>query len=138
MKFWQRLRVYLIGVGIGVVLSIIIFGGRGCDWTPTNRVKKRVFSGEIYTSDSLYCQMECQERDSAAVYDFINEADVDFSLSETQSTPKVYHLSHEGEVMKIALYDTTSTIQSWELAGQPCDCNGKGQNEVRVMLPVLE
>ena len=138
MKFWQRLRVYLIGVAIGVVLSILLFGGRGCDWTPTNRVKKRVFSGEIYTSDGLFCQMECQDLDSAAVYEFIDAADVDFSLSETQSTPKVYHLSHEGEVMKIALNDSTSFIQSWELAGQPCDCSGIGQNKTMVMRSVIE
>lgn len=130
MKFWKRVQVYLIGVGIGLVLSFIIFGGRGCDWTPTNRVKKRIFSGAIFTSDSLFCQMQCQERDSASVYQFIDRADVDFSMSETQTEPKVYHLALDGEVMKVALHDSTSYIQSWEMAASTCECQGQHQKMI--------
>lgn len=135
MNFWKRVRVYLVGVGIGLIFSIYIFWNRGCSWTPTNRVKRTVFSGYVYTSDSLKCVLDCAQTDSLEVYNFINDADIDFSLSETQADPKVYHLSHKGDIMKLAIKDTTSYIKSWDLLTNKCDCKSLSPEPVLVLYP---
>ena len=40
MNFRQRLARYGLGIGIGILLSVYFFSGRGCgDWLPANRIR---------------------------------------------------------------------------------------------------
>lgn len=136
MKFWKRLRVYLIGVGLGVGLSYYIFGTRGCNWTPSNRVKRSIFSNPIYTSKEINCRLQCIGVDSAAVYEYINNADIDFSLSKTQADPKVYHLSHLGEIAKFELRKKSTYIQKWHFMAEDCTCSEIEEGKVQLMSAV--
>lgn len=88
MTFWRRLRTYLVGVGLGLLLVYVIFGDRDLSfWTPQGRVLTAIDSSEQSLSEKAICQMACLNITKADILEIQKTASVDFSESETQKKP---------------------------------------------------
>ena len=97
MTFFKRLRIYLIGVGLGLVLTFFMFRERGCEWTPENRVLQMISTSQILVSDSVRCVMKANDISDADIFDLIQKGDVLFSESITDSVPRVYVLQGKSQ-----------------------------------------
>ena len=95
-KLKNRIKYYLVGLLMGVIVVYFIFGNRGCAWLPGNRVKNMVGEKEIIAGDSIVAMMNKMDIDNDDVYDLLKtNGNVEFSLSITDSTPKVYHIKND-------------------------------------------
>ncbi len=93
MKFLRRLRLYLIGVGLGCILVVFFFRERLSvltSWLPNERVLLRLEMTHDSTAPGAQCFIECLELDSLAFAELFVEGDVRFDLSEAQVEPKKY------------------------------------------------
>lgn len=103
MKFINRLKYYGIGFGIGLLLVFIFFGGRGCSWTPENRVKYDLTHKIIVLTQEDYNQITKQGLKPANYINLIENGDVDFGLSIKRENPRFYYFSGEtaeGKILK--------------------------------------
>jgi len=129
MTFWKRLRLYLIGFGIGILVVVAIFNQRLnllTSWMPGQRVQDRLLQTEsIYTNKSL-CQLECLDLDTTDVTRAKKEGDVRFRLSDTHADPKVYVLDAEFERDKYRFTfdarDSSSTLTRAECLNRIVNC----------------
>jgi hypothetical protein len=130
MNFGRRLRYYLIGFGMGLVLCFAIFGQRGCDWTPGNRVLKQIATSEILITDSVKCVMKENNISEDEVFQLLNNGNVVFSESKTHQIPKEYIIeSAEGKfkIQFVVRNDSVSVI--WGVAGgKKSSCKNFGAN----------
>lgn len=130
MNFGRRLRYYLIGFGMGLVLCFAIFGQRGCDWTPGNRVLKQIATSEILVTDSVKCVMKENGISEDDVFKLLNNGDVVFSESKTHQTPKEYIIADAESKFKmhfVVRNDSVSVI--WGVAdGKKTTCRNFGKN----------
>jgi|GEM_PF-7076300 len=94
MNLKQRINRYLIGVGLGIVLSIAFFGQRNwTGWMPGNRVLDRLAA--TYTPDSKgKCLMECHKVSHSDLETLLGSGKVEFDLSNAKSEPKLYAVKH--------------------------------------------
>jgi len=92
-RFRNRIKYYLVGFTIGLILMYMMFGNRGCSWLPENRVKNMIAEKEILIGDSLLEIMNCAGVTNNDVYALLNDGgEVDFSKSLTHEYPKKYYL----------------------------------------------
>lgn len=94
MTFWRRLRTYLIGVGLGLLIVYLIFGDRELNsWTPQKRVLTAIDSSEVTISERAICQLTCLKMNEADWKKVQQKASVNFSESSTKKKPcPVYKL----------------------------------------------
>lgn len=123
MTFYRRLRYYLIGFGIGIVLSVILFGARGCDWTPGNRVLKQIATSQILISDSVRCVLRDNAIDEDDVFKLLNNGDVIFSESHPQDVPKTYVVENTEKHFKILFTVRNDSVSA--ISGVPGGKQGK-------------
>lgn len=126
MTFKKRLRYYLIGFGIGIAMSVIIFGSRGCDWTPGNRVLKQIATSEILISDSVKCILRNNAIDEDDIFKiFENDGDVIFSESNPQGKPKTYVIQNTKKHFKIlfTVQNDSVSVISGVAGGKKAGCD---------------
>jgi hypothetical protein len=132
MKFSRRLRLYLTGFLMGIILVFFFFGERVnvlTSWLPNNRVLQSISDNYQGERPQATCQMKCLGLDTAAVSFAMAEGDVQFGESETQSSPKLYVLEarYEDQRMKleIELTDSSAFLSKVTLPFEErkdCDC----------------
>lgn len=129
MRFWQRLRYYMIGVGLGLLVTFFFFRNRGCGWLPQNRVLDRLESSVILRTDSMACVLQrCNAISDEDVFHLLREGDVVFSEGRVDVYPKEYVVASNRKAdgspykLRFALYDTTSLILGVE---NPASCTCK-------------
>lgn len=124
MKILRRFKYYGIGFGIGLLLSIILFQGRGCEWLPGNRVKGSVMRSDLYANDSIQCLLDCTKMDSAQFYKWVEESEVNFGKSETKKKPRVYRLENDGLKMEFSWKNEgDSTVLTNIINVKDCNCS---------------
>lgn len=109
---WKRFRAYLIGVLIGCVVVFFYYGERLTiltSWLPTERVKTDILS-YVNEAEATQCASQCGDWDYAKILKAIDEAEVNFSKSETTPPNRVYLLETENESMKFAVQDSTAQL----------------------------
>ncbi|NNC82521.1 MAG: hypothetical protein HKN79_03010 [Flavobacteriales bacterium] len=128
MNFRQRLLRYLIGVGIGVILSAYFFSDKKHLWTswlPGNRVKERIVQSYWDVSPEADCHLQCLPNGMEDLRKAISEADVDFKQSDTQGESKTYRLFFTEDASLhyglFSLRDSVATVVEIETS-IPCDC----------------
>lgn len=86
---------------MGVLLSLFIFNGRGCGWLPGNRVLETIRTSKIVTSEHDKCLIDCNGISANAIYELIENGDVNFSESDTKN--KNYKISNDSLTLNFKL-----------------------------------
>ena len=139
MNFWRRLRFYLIGVSLGLVISFSFFKNRGCAWLPGNRILNQLSSSLILCTDSVRCLMHCSGIADEDVFVLIKNGDVLFKESETESSPKKYVVqgnrkSDESE-FKLAFVMRDSTAEVNVVSGSnSCNCSHEDNSTAKILM----
>ena len=81
---------YAIGLLIGLILVLVMFGTRGCNWLPENRIKASIFS-QILVLDTSDIQIV---RNNQEYVDLISKGSVNLGLSMRKGEPKAYYFKN--------------------------------------------
>lgn len=90
MKLLQRLKFYGIGFGIGLVMVFVFFGGRGCSWTPQNRVIADLNHKVIVVSPEDIDWIKQQGLTPKDYLELLDNGDINFGESVKRQNPKFY------------------------------------------------
>lgn len=120
MSFWKRFRMYLLGVGLGVVLVYLFFGKEKTEnalwgWLPKNAIKKEMTSYDLkFNHRQISCFNDCSsvKVDSLSLFNVLKHGDVDFSLSDTRKFPKKYVFNNDNQSLKFTFIKQDSLNQS--------------------------
>lgn len=131
MNFFQRLKRYLLGVALGIVLVLFFFNDRidlFTSWMPNERVLERLRQTDLVIPDSVECRLNCHQLDSAAISGLLSEGDVNFAKSFTNQEPKLYKVAFEQHEIPVRLTfactdSTSAVVEVLSLEGlQTCNC----------------
>ncbi|MBL7986036.1 MAG: hypothetical protein JNM91_13610 [Flavobacteriales bacterium] len=114
MTFGKRLRLFMLGIGLGTILSFLFFG-KGCTnmaWAPEGRVRLRMKSTLIHAAPAAQAQLTDLHLDLATLRAQMDSCDVDFSASRRTDDSLYYAMSgrvagHEVAFDVAALRDYT-------------------------------
>jgi hypothetical protein len=136
MTWGRRIKLYLIGFGLGIFICWLMFfrnGGRDLSgWLPGSRVLKFIaLSKNIDADSSMRCKLKCEGITTDDIRKATIDGDVDFGKSQTDKEP--YHeydvkLTVKGKAMEF--YFATNTKDSTArilqvyppLDGTKCGC----------------
>lgn len=133
MSFWKRVRVYIIGVGIGSLMVLFFFGDRGCGgWLPSNRVKTSIIESIFETSDYIDCKLTCNGFTKEKIENLILNGDVLFKESKTKEDPREYVIEHDSTRLIFAIptnnEEPVYLIDNFEKVCTQCDSVSKKFN----------
>lgn len=135
--FKRRLRVYLIGVGLGCILAWALVirkrsneMNRYMSWTPNGRVLLEIREdNNLILPDNFWCEMECQGFTSEDLRLLKEEGDVDFKASQTKGEHKTYVIRLNQEDDRVLRIDFefegdshTAGLPVNEANPKTCDC----------------
>lgn len=131
MTFWRRLRIYLVGVGLGLLIVYVFFKDRDLSgWTPQGRVLTAIDSSAVSISERALCQLHCLGIEGEDWREVHALAEVNFSESNTQKKPcPVYRLNSYYREQKYLLVwevcekEEKVELLSVSLEGKSCNCN---------------
>ncbi len=111
MTFKQRLKFYLIGFGLGLLLLMSILNKRGCKGVNTIKVEELVFQ-KWEISDVMHCKLQCAgfSNDSLFKNDLKN-CKVNYSESDI----------HEKPCGKYVLESSDKSVSTYTLLVADCD-----------------
>jgi hypothetical protein len=93
--FFDRLKIYAIGFGIGMVFVFFFFQNRGCSWLPDNRVKNSILDRVIVVQSDVELQLKKKGINQKEIIALLNDGDVDFSKSKKDGQFKIYLVSKD-------------------------------------------
>lgn len=103
MPFFRKLLYYLIGVGLGVLIVMFLFGDRdfGCSYFPNDRVLSDLRKKELSIPEEVQSKMATSGLDTADIRVMLQEGTVNFDLVERGlDSCKSYWISLEKEAQK--------------------------------------
>lgn len=107
MKLKKRIIYYAIGFLLGIVLTIVIFADKDIfGFMPSNRVREDIQNSNIMISPMEKARLECMGIDENFIFEMIENADVNFSESQT---------SFSNEKFWIDGYEYTMEVKKYEL-----------------------
>tara|TARA_B110000503_G_scaffold115765_1_gene174324 strand:+ start:1058 stop:1480 length:423 start_codon:yes stop_codon:yes gene_type:complete len=107
VNFKQRLLRYGSGVIIGVLMSVVLFSGRGCsDWLPEKRIKSRIQLDGIELDAVVSCAIKCWEDEqgkASPLEAWLLDAEIDWALSGPREMPQryVFNLPNEAPLQSV-------------------------------------
>jgi hypothetical protein len=123
MTFFQRLKRYMVGVGLGILLSIFFFQDRASlltSWLPANRVKTAIIEMPWQQDSTLNCLLNCMETTEAAIKTAVDDGDVLFDESQVKVMPKRYVIAtDEYNKLNLFIHDSLIVFKNYE----ECDCD---------------
>lgn len=130
MGFWRRFRLFLIGVGLGLILVMVFFGSRDwTSWTPESRVLTAIDSSTVSISDRAACQMACLQLSEEQFLKIKTSSSVNFKESNVKAKPcPVYRLEGNWEerdyqlVWEVCEGKEKVKLLSVIKIGQECNC----------------
>jgi len=123
----RRFFFYLIGIGFGIVASMLFFGDRDIDFSylPNARTVKHLRVQELQFSEKAKCQLNCLGLTESSFERIFKDSDldVDFGASDVKGQCRTYLI--EVEDAKFSNFnvddcDSLSTILNVEALN--CDC----------------
>jgi hypothetical protein len=128
MNFKQRLLRYMIGLSIGILISLFMFKDKlnlFTSWLPANVVKTRLQDSYWDVSPTSACFLECLEMDLTEFKTYLRSGDVDFKGSVTQGETKEYQfIFSDSELIRSARFavrDSSAEILNI-VPIKKCDC----------------
>lgn len=123
MTFFQRLKRYMVGVGLGILLSIFFFQDRASlltSWLPANRVKTAIIEMPWQQDSTLTCLLNCMETTEDAIKKAVDGGEVLFDESQVKVMPKRYVIAtDEYNKLNMFVHDTVIVFKNYE--GCVCD-----------------
>lgn len=116
---WRRIKLYLIGVGLGLIICLMMFRGRTFDaCSPGGRVTEQVYLMKTIAIDSsLMEKMNAINLSPDTLRTRLANGKVDFGRSQAQKEPCHEYLiefDHSGKPLqayvKVCLADSTATL----------------------------
>tara|TARA_B110000438_G_scaffold25443_1_gene23800 strand:+ start:1312 stop:1692 length:381 start_codon:yes stop_codon:yes gene_type:complete len=123
----RRFFFYLIGIGFGIVASMLFFGDRDIDFSylPNARTVKHLRAQELQFSEKAQCQLNCLGLTESSFERIFKDSDldVDFGASDVKGQCRTYLI--EVEDAKFSNFnvddcDSLSTILNVEALN--CEC----------------
>lgn len=123
--FLRRLKLYGIGVGMGIVVSYFMLG-RGRDfgiWTPNRRIFDALSNGKLVLSKKAACKLECfklTESDIKALFDSTGLADI----NKRGNCPE-YSITGDARtdlIVEVKYCDSTATVLDLNLRSNKSGC----------------
>ena len=126
--FYRRLRIYLVGVILGTILSTAIFRTRGCNrWTPNNAVKNRIVY-LLKNEANLQCYIKCNKLTKYDIDDMVEKGEIASFERTEKGKVKTYILTGEkinNKPYKITyiIKDHQSRVAKIESPKEALNCN---------------
>ncbi|WP_300436132.1 hypothetical protein [Christiangramia sp.] len=119
MKLVHRLAYYGLGLFFGIVILIFFLGGKktSCDYSPNARVLKNIRIKERQFSEHSMNFFKFKNIDTSVVSQILENGDVDFNKSNTDTEPcNIYFISggEESTILELEIEncDSIATIQN--------------------------
>lgn len=110
MNFGNRLKYYMLGIGLGVIISYMFFGNRSCGaWLPGNRIKAAILDFEWFSNDKIDCQLTNLQFSADSLVSFVENSSVNLNKSNTESDPRIYSLTQNNNELFFAVSFTDSS-----------------------------
>jgi len=123
----RRFFLYLIGVGLGIIVSMFFFGDRDVDFSylPNARTIKHLRTQEFRISDHALCQLNCIGLTESSFEKIFNDTDldVDFGSSDVDGQCRTYLIEVENEKFSkfnVDDCDSISTLLNVNVSN--CEC----------------
>ena len=123
----RRFFLYLIGVGLGVIVSIFFFGDRNIEFSylPNARTLKHLRGQAFQFSEKALCQLDCisiTERSFEQMF-YDTDLDVDFGGSDLDGKCRTYLIEVSGQnFSKFYVDDCDSTSTLLNIDVTDCRC----------------
>ncbi len=124
MNFRQRLARYGLGIGIGILLSVYFFSGRGCgDWLPANRIRADIRTAGLAPDARVTCLLECAGG-GGGLDGWLTRAELDLGASGPREVPRRYVFRAEETIvaLEFVLTDTAAVVHAVEPVPANCGC----------------
>ena len=123
----RRFFLYLIGVGLGVIVSIFFFGNRDIEFSylPNARTLKHLRSQAFQFSEKAICQLNCLNMTQSSFKQIFHDKDLDvnFAASEVAGKCSTYLIEVKGQMFsKFNVDDCDSTSTLINLDVTDCKC----------------
>ena len=123
----RRFFLYLLGVGLGVIVSIFFFGDRDIEFSyfPNARTLKHLRSQEFRCSEKALCQLNCLSMTQSSFEEiFYNtDLDVDFGGSNVREKCRRYLIEVAGQKFsEFQIYDCDSISTLINIDFTDCKC----------------
>ena len=123
----RRFFLYLIGVGLGIIVSIFFFGDRNIEFSylPNARTLKHLRGQAFKFSENALCQLNCiSMTESSFEQIFYNtDLDIDFGGSDIGGKCRTYLIEAKGQKFykfNVDDCDSTSTILNIDVTDCKC------------------
>lgn len=124
----RRIFLYLVGVGLGIVASIMFFGDRDIDFSyfPNARTVKHLRVQNFNISEKAMCQLACLGLNASSFEKVFKDGDldVDFGASDVDGMCRSYRIEVEEQPYASFMLDdcdSLSNVLSLEVVGCSCD-----------------
>ncbi len=133
MKLRKRFIYFFLGFGLGIILVIFLFKGRGLEWLPSNRVLYAINESTIFISKYNNCLLKCKGINKDEIFNLLENGEVNFSNSKTKDPIKNYVIEHLDLKLTFSLDLKDSVSELINLTSiNSCDC--KDTSKVMVTL----
>src|SRR5690554_2393523 len=130
MTIWRRIRLFSIGIGLGLLIVYFYFGDRELNtWTPQSRVIAAIDSAEVSITPRANCQLKCLGITKDQAEEFALASKVNFSESNPKHEPcPIYRLKTKDEAQAFEMLwevcekKNTAELMSISKEGVDCDC----------------
>ena len=123
----RRFFLYLIGVGLGVIVSVFFFGDRDIEFSylPNARTLKHLRGQSFHFSERALCQLNCISMTESSFQQIFydKDLDVDFGGSDVGGKCRKYLIEvKEQKFSKFYLNDCDSTSTLMNIDLTDCKC----------------
>lgn len=138
MTWGRRIRMYLVGLLIGIGLVAVIYGNRACSFLPGKQVLQNIRTSDIEITEQSQCYLDCYGLTQPMIFEMLEEGngDVDFSASEPRNDPKMYVIEGTIDSKPTTVSFTTSdSISRFDAFikmsdHEPCSCENLDNREI--------
>ena len=125
---FRRFGIFFFGVLLGVMIIRFAFPGRFTEYTQYFSLDYRVIyhlkQDTIYLGPDAICRLECMSLDQDAVLQVLEDGEVNFDKSVTDSEPcKIYTVEKENISAVFELCDEKVRLQDFTLDKDTCSCS---------------
>ena len=123
----RRFFFYLIGIGFGIVASMLFFGDRDIDFSylPNARTVKHLRAQELQFSEKAKCQLNCLGLTESSFERVFKDSDldVDFGASDVKGQCRTYLIEvEEAKFSNFNVDDCDSLTTILNVEALNCEC----------------